>query len=370
MLPLLGVGLVGWWWFKSNNGEMVNPLDSWRRNQAKQWGSKRVIGFLPPWLLGKTRDYCDEISHLVFLGVEVGGDGNLVWDASSKKIYGDEYKRAAERVKKCGGKSIAGFKLFDDKKLDELFGNTENLDRLSMQIKEVVKRGEFDGVNIDFEYQNDPTKILREEFLGWLGDLRKEGVGEIESDVFVNTINKTGKETLDKFLEAVDDVVIMAYDFHRPGSDYSGAVAPIGAVSGERSIGELVERIEGLGLDKSKICLAFPLYGYEWKTVDDKLGAEVVGGWYQTASYKRAKEIAANKEGEYGQLVENWDELSMTPWLSYKIGKQDYQVYFENEKSLGAKLDLAKKAGVGGIGFWALGYEGDGGEVWKMVGEW
>jgi spore germination protein YaaH len=46
-----------------------------------------------------------------------------------------------------------------------------------------------------------------------------------------------------------------------------------------------------------------------------------------------------------------------------------YQAYFENIESLRAKMELAKQTQVGGVGFWALGYEGDDGELWKMVVE-
>jgi len=233
----------------------------------------------------------------------------------------------------------------------------------------VVEEGRFDGVNIDFEYQSDPTKIVNQRFIDWLAELKRDGLGEVEVDVFVNTINKSSKENLDKLLAAVDSVVVMAYDFHRPGVDFAGAVAPIGAEKGKRSIGEMVGRINELGLDKRKIVLAFPLYGYEWKTVGEELGAKIVRGWYQTASYRRVGEIIEGKAGEYANLKLNWDDLSMSPWLSYQEDGQVYQIYYEDVKSIGAKMDLAKTAEVGGVGFWALGYEGKGEEVWKVVEE-
>ena len=78
----------------------------------------------------------------------------------------------------------------------------------------------------------------------------------------------------------------------------------------------------------------------------------------------------------------NWDELAQSPWAAWqekaqrsrvvtqKVGKkykkvtqyftveQWHQAYFENEKSLGIKMELAKQAQLGGVGFCALGYEG------------
>jgi spore germination protein YaaH len=65
-------------------------------------------------------------------------------------------------------------------------------------------------------------------------------------------------------------------------------------------------------------------------------------------------------------LVVNWDELSMSPWLSFEEDGEIHQIYFENEKSLKAKIDLIHQNKLAGYGFWALGYEGKDGSVWDL----
>ena len=42
---------------------------------------------------------------------------------------------------------------------------------------------------------------------------------------------------------------------------------------------------------------------------------------------------------------------------------ETHQAYFENEKSLGVKIEAAKQAQLGGVGYWALGYEGKEGNL-------
>jgi len=108
--------------------------------------------------------------------------------------------------------------------------------------------------------------------------------------------------------------------------------------------------------------MAYPLYGYEWKTYDKGFEAQIKRGWYQMASWNRTKELIKEK-----QLTSNWDELSMTPWLEFEEDGEIHQIYFENEKSLKIKLDLVKQNQFGGVGFWALGYEGEDNNVWKLV---
>jgi len=343
----------------------------------------KVFGFLPTWMVGKTQDYCREINRLVFLGVEVDVKGGLVWDVQSKKINNAEYIKSKERIKKCGGKNILGIKLFDDEKLKILMADEEAKKNLVEETKAAMTAGGFDGLNVDFEYQGDPTAVIEAEVLNLLNSFKEAGVGELSLDVFANTIIKGDGGKLKQILGVVDDLIVMAYDFHRPGMDFAGPVAPIGAPVGERNIGEIFQKVEETALDKKKIIMAYPLYGYEWRTETEEYGSATIKGFGQMVSYARAKGLEEN----LGGVKLFWDEVSQTPWLTYKeerqvskttgVGKKRktvttavtdiYQAYYENERSLKIKVDLVKEKGYGGLGFWALGYEGEGKEVWGII---
>ena len=79
------------------------------------------------------------------------------------------------------------------------------------------------------------------------------------------------------------------------------------------------------------------------------------------SSWNRTKELIKEKN-----LEVKWDELSMSPWLVFEENGKIHQIYFENEKSLSAKIDLVKQNKLGGWGFWALGYEGEDEFVWSF----
>lgn len=353
--------LVGWMmlvWL-GEKGEVLSPLSL---NRQKQNSDKKMVtfGFLPTWMVGKTRNYGKEVSHLIFLGVETEETGKLIWDFQSNKIDDKTFLRQKEETKRHGGKNILGIKLFKDEKLEKLLVNKNYRDNLVEEIKQVVKEKGFDGVNIDFEYQSNPTKILEEDFLVFLEEIKAAELGEISVDVFANTIIKGGKEAIGELVDRVDYVVVMAYDFHRPGVDYAGSVAPLGSKVGERNITEVVERYMGLNLDKDKLILAYPLYGYEWKTYTGEFGSQIKRGWYQMASWNRVKKLIKEKN-----LEVKWDELSMTPWLSFEEDGEIRQIYFENNQSLKAKIDLVRQNKLAGYGFWALGYEGEDKSIWN-----
>ncbi len=364
-----------------NTLTLLSPL-SGQQEKTVEKKKPTILGFLPTWMVGKTRTYGEEITDLVFLGVEVSEDGSLVWDIQSKKLNNDNYLALKENINKTGGKNILGIKLFDDDKIDTLLTDEEAKTKLMTEVRNVMVAGNFAGVNIDFEYMSNPTRILDDDFGAFLDQIGQAGWGEVSIDVFANTIIKGDSERLKKMMTKVDKVVVMAYDFHRPGSDYAGPVAPIGADVGERSISEIVQKTVDFGLNKKQIIMAYPFYGYEWETDDEILGgATKKGGYGKTVFYKETTEKYATSSAV------KWDELSMTPWLTYiekeevkrsvKVGRkwktvteivdQPHQVYFENLESLKAKIQLAYQSQIDGVGFWALGYEGEKYDVWEMV---
>jgi spore germination protein YaaH len=237
----------------------------------------------------------------------------------------------------------------------------------------LVKITGYDGVTVDFEYMSDALRILNADMLLMFEEMKKADWGEVSVDVFANTIIKGDAERLTKLANIVDGVIIMAYDFHRPGSDFAGAVAPMGAPEGERSIEEILRRLAVDNIPKEKFIMAYPLYGYQWETVTgEKNSATMANGYGTTVLYK---------EG-VGFTRGIFDEEAKSPWYawaelekklrvtSYKYKNKIYKkniyyyvdqwhsAYIENEESLKIKINAVKQAKLGGTGFWALGYEG------------
>ncbi|MDD4135968.1 MAG: glycosyl hydrolase family 18 protein [Candidatus Shapirobacteria bacterium] len=361
----LGLGLflviLAGYFYWNGNIDILNPLSD-QRALIKKEKKIKVMGFLPTWMIGKTVEYTNEINYLIFLGVEVDEKGNLIWDDQSKKINSETYLKQKNLIWENGGKNILGIKLFTDEKIDSLMVSTEAKSNLISQLKALRQTEKFDGINVDFEYQGNPTAVLSEEMVGFLVKLKENDLGEISLDVFVNTINKGSVEQVGVLVNSVDNLIIMAYDFHRPGVDYVGAVAPIESKPGDRNIMEVVQKILSSNINKEKIVIAYPLYGYEWKTYTKDFEGQVIRGWYQMASWNRVNELIKKK-----QLTINWDELSMTPWLVFEEEDEIHQIYFENERSLKVKLDLVNQNQFGGVGFWALGYEGEDKSIWELV---
>jgi spore germination protein YaaH len=109
--------------------------------------------------------------------------------------------------------------------------------------------------------------------------------------------------------------------------------------------------------DKNQIILGLPFYGYDYSTNSNKLGAKITG------EQPIHIEDAINNSEIYGRI---WDLDSNTPWYYYKSGDTWHQVWYDDDESLRLKYQYAKSENLGGVGFWALGYERNYSNIWKV----
>ncbi|EQD57038.1 Glycoside hydrolase, family 18, catalytic domain protein, partial [mine drainage metagenome] len=88
--------------------------------------------------------------------------------------------------------------------------------------------------------------------------------------------------------------------------------------------------------------------GYVWPTSGPALGDPATGG----PTPETYQQIVSGSHQVY------WDPSTNTPWMSYQIGSQWYQAFFDNPTSITLKVRLASSYGLRGVGAWALGMEG------------
>jgi spore germination protein len=133
-----------------------------------------------------------------------------------------------------------------------------------------------------------------------------------------------------------DYVTLMTYDFHHQGGP-PGAVAPIDGV--RRAVDFAVSR-----MPKSKILMGIPNYGYDWRIpFQQGTSATVVQN-------PGAVAIAARHGAEI-----QFDETARTPWFRYtEPGGQRREVWFEDARSIQAKLELVRALGLAGVSYWTV----------------
>ncbi len=137
--------------------------------------------------------------------------------------------------------------------------------------------------------------------------------------------------------EIVDFVVIMTYEW-----GYSGgppmAVAPLSEV---RKVINFAVSV----ISPKKIMMGIPLYGYDWTLPYTPGGqfAEAVGN-----------QEAVDRAGKVGAFI-RYDYTAQSPNYSYWDAKgKQHVVWFEDARSIEAKLKLASQYGLRGVSFWVL----------------
>ena len=115
------------------------------------------------------------------------------------------------------------------------------------------------------------------------------------------------------------------------------AVAPI------RNVRQVVEYAL-TEIPPEKIWLGIPTYGYDW-TLPYEKGSRAV-----SLSNPRALELAAAHRAAI-----RYDETAQSPWFPYtdENGRQ-HEVWFEDARSIRAKLELTGQYGLSGAGYWSL----------------
>lgn len=136
--------------------------------------------------------------------------------------------------------------------------------------------------------------------------------------------------------QAADRVLLMTYEW---GYTYGPpmAVAPIGPV---RRVAEYaLSRIPS-----DKIMLGVPNYGYDWKLPYVRGESRAV-----SIGCEEAVDIARANGAEI-----TYDETAAAPYFSYIRGGEEHTVWFEDARSIRAKLELASELKLSGFGIWNL----------------
>ncbi|MEH7386574.1 cell wall-binding repeat-containing protein [Bacillus sp. JJ1521] len=240
-----------------------------------------------------------------------------------------------------------------------------NREQLSTQIAKAVVDYNLDGVNVDIENVSDIDRDNYTDFVRLLRD-KLSADKSLSVAVAANPNGWTkgwhGSYDYQKLAQYSDYLMIMAYDESWEGS----APGPVASVSfAERSIQYALSK----GVPANKVVLGLPHYGRYW--VEDA----TVGG--HGISNNRVEEMINKYEST---II--FDGISQSPKATVIIKQGDpptvingktlapgkYTIWYENEQSIKAKVDLVDKYNIKGTGSWSLGQENH--ALWAEFKEW
>ncbi|HEY8599891.1 MAG TPA: glycosyl hydrolase family 18 protein [Thermomicrobiales bacterium] len=231
-----------------------------------------------------------------------------------------------------------------------LIDTPEKQDRLVAALVTLVTTKNYDGIQIDFEGLNPTDRALLADFMRRL-HARLQPVGKLTTMAVAAKASDTktgwgGVYDYAALAPHVDLVVLMAYDFHYQNGKTPGAIAPTGWVRSVAKFGA-----SHFGVDKT--LLGIPLYGMDWNTTK---------GPPARALRMADGPTLAKKPG----ATSGYSAVDEANWVRYTDeAGEAHEAWFEDERSIAAKLAIMTDLGLAGFATWRLGQE-DGG-AWAAI---
>lgn len=228
--------------------------------------------------------------------------------------------------------------VFDPDVVDALLRDPDVRAAAIRQTTTLITSGGYAGLDVDLERVAPEDRANYPEFLRQLG-----------AQLTVPLSIAVSPQTADRRYEyaagldyallgpVVDIMYLMAYDFHWVGGP-PGAIAPM------PNILEVLDYAAQAGVPGRKLVLGMPTTAYDWPLS----GPEPRRGTAYSA--QRAVEIAVDNYAEI-----QYDAQAQAPWFRYTDASGvQREVWFEDARSLLAKVMMSRDRGLRGVGFWEL----------------
>jgi spore germination protein YaaH len=211
---------------------------------------------------------------------------------------------------------------------------------INNMINTATTRG-YGGINIDFE---GVPAAERDAFVAFLQALKvRIAAANLNLSIAVpaktnDTVPWVRGYDYEAIGAIVDQLFIMAYDWHHAGSE-PGATAPIADVRATVSYAASL-------MDRNKIIMGTPFYGYDWVIP------------YSSATPGRAiTNQAAINLAMAEQVPIYFSEADQAAYFYYTDDSgRNHVVWFEDTRSLFAKTQIVYNERLGGIGTWQINF--------------
>ena len=309
--------------------------------------SLHVAGYVVPW---------DRRSDPA-VGARVLDEVSPVWfqpTESGTVEYASEQARASDANFGAAGlpvmPSISNFRggAWDGELVAGLVSDPQRRSAHVAAIVALVHSHGWSGVDIDYESLPASSRTDFSAFLTELAHALHAVPARLSVTVHAKTVEPGGwpgaqAQDWHAIGAAADEVRVMAYDYSHSASP-PGPIAPPSWV-------DMVLTLAAKSVPLDKITLGLATYGYDW--IDDANGTPMQWVDVQAVAQTRGAPL-------------EWDDHTSSPWLRYTDEQgRGHTVWYEDARSLDAKLDIARHHNVRRVVLWRLG--GEDPSVWAVL---
>ncbi len=237
--------------------------------------------------------------------------------------------------------NLDGKEQFSPELAHALLASQQAQERLIAAVLQQAERLGYRGVDVDFEFVSGQDRAAYPAFLSRLRQaLAPRGLFLTAALAPKTSDGQPGRlyEGHDYGLlaGAVDFALLMTYDWGWSGGPPM-AISPL----------PQVEQVLDYALTKfspERLYLGIPNYGYDWSLP-----------YREGSRAKSLDNVQAVRLAWDRHVAIRYDQSAQAPWFRYvDAGGTEHEVWFEDARSIRAKVTLALNRGLHGVGYWNL----------------
>lgn len=343
------------------------PAYSWSDEHVDPVRDCKVVASIPYWdqdrAFASFRENVDAIDFLSVFWYTLDRHGNI-----RKYVYANEDRGLLRFAHENGVKVLALIanlpddekegrgKTWDPKRVDKVIESDQARRKHVDDIVQLVTKGNFDGVIIDYEALPGRMRKKYSLFMARLskglhahGKILAVALHPKTSEFNPREDNGSHAQDWHYLREYVDQLHFMTFGEHTPHSP-PGPVASPGWI---RAVLEYI--VKDVKLPSGQVFYGMPLYGEAWA----KKRRGYVGRDVDLTYSDIEQEI--NSRNQSG----NWSDEYSSPFARFR-DKDDVStvIWYEDERSIEIKLQQVREYGLCNLMLWRLGGEDPG--VWKI----
>lgn len=244
---------------------------------------------------------------------------------------------------------------FEPDRTHEALSSYESRSRMIQQLIAYVRTFRVQGINLDFEnvYTKDKDNLV--QFVRELTPLLHEQGVSVSIDVTPKSNSEMWSAFLDRgrLADALDYLILMAYDEYWATSPVSGSVASLPWT--ESAISKILKED---GVAPGQLILGMPFYARLWTEKTDDSGKTSV-------SSKALGMDAVAKLIKDNSLKPVLSEETGQYYAEFKKEGALQRIWIENEISVKARVQLIKKYKLAGAATWNRTFASD--DIWSVL---
>lgn len=330
------------------------PIQINKKENTQSLLKKESI-FVPYWSQGTDSANLANYKRFIYFGVTPNNFGINKEEPGYKNLEKFIQATSARREK------FLTLRMIDQETNLNVLENTKLQIKIIQETQDIVKKYKFDGIVLNLELNSlfsDKIKAQTNDFVQQFYTSSKNENLQFAITLFGDTLYRRRPYDLYYLSRHTDEVLIMAYDFHKskgePGPNFPLSGRDKYGYDFKSMIDEFIEYVQ-----REKITVVFGLYGYDW-SVDEKRRPIKPSGAL-TLNEIRKKFLT---KCEWKDCIVKRDDKSKETEVNYVIPRivdnyaylEYHIVWFEDEESATIKKDYLRHMGIGSVAYWAYGY--------------